>query len=517
MVGSGELTRFAQIAGAAVAGAVLLLGGALSPAQARSAAASSAAAPGSYRQNDFSADPGWEGQRNHSNSRCAKRSFSFGWSGTTLASSTPGEIGGKIERSSLYRAYYAERLPAVRSLDDSLTVTGTIRVPKPNGGGALLGWFDAATSYDWRTPDFLGLRVNGVGSKARLSAEYGTANTFAAPDLGDPGVGLEPRRRYAFTLEYEPDQGDFGTGLLRLTVVPPGGAPASTEISIVPAHRADGATFDHFGLLNVQLDGRPMTVYVGNLAVDGTPVDLTSAPPWDSENTNLSNAVDCRIHDRQDFGYSSTSFAGSAAGEIGGLVWRSTKRRTAYYADPTSTLTLQDSLYAEGLIDLESAAPDSDLFIGWFSRSSTLASSSSGTPANLVAAQLGGPSAWGFRLFPAYHTSGKLRGSLPNSAMSTAPMLTPKHHPWEWWVCYQPNADSAGNGRLTVGLADPTGARPVSSTAITVPPEAKTADAQLDRFGIRNLETGGHDVVVYLDELRYTVGPGDAGPGDRCG
>src|SRR5581483_4914945 len=138
VVGSGQLSRFAQIAGAAVSGAVLLLGGALSPAQARSAAASGAAAPGSYRQNDFSADPGWEGQRNHSNSRCAKRSFSFGWSGTTLASSTPGEIGGKIERSSLYRAYYAERLPAVRSLDDSLTVTGTIRVPKPNGGGALL-------------------------------------------------------------------------------------------------------------------------------------------------------------------------------------------------------------------------------------------------------------------------------------------------------------------------------------------------------------------------------------------
>jgi hypothetical protein len=502
-------------AAALVAALAVLLGPGLSTGRAGSAARSTVPAPGSFRQTDFAADPLWEGRKNRSGTRCTKRAFSFGWSGTTAASSTPGEIGGRFARTSSIRAYYAQPLPVTKTLDDSLTVSGTVRVPSPNGGGALLGWFNTATSYDWRTPDFLGIRIDGAGSGARLYAEYGTANTFASAGLGDTGIKLEPRRRYDFTLDYGPDQGDAGAGLLQLTVVGPDGASGTARISLPAAHRADGATFDRFGLLNVQLDGRPMTAYVANLVVDAAAIDLSSPPPWEGVNTGLADAVDCVVHNRQDFGYSNSGYAGGGGGEIGGVVWRSTKR-ASYYADPVADLTLQDTLYAEGRIDLESAAPDSDLFIGWFDTSSVVSSSTGSTPTNLLAAQLGGPSTWGFRLFPVYHATASIRGGLGNSAMSTAPMLTPKHHPWEWWICYRPNGDLSGNGRVTVGLVDPAGQRPTAQATIAVSAQAKATGARFNRFGIRTLEQGGHDVVAYLDDLRYTAGPGDVGPDDRC-
>jgi hypothetical protein len=61
------------------------------------------------------------------------------------------------------------------------------------------------------------------------------------------------------------------------------------------------------------------------------------------------------------------------------------------------------------------------------------------------------------------------------------------------------------------------GQAPAMQAVIPVPAQAKAAGALFNRFGIRNLEQGGHDVIVYLDDLRYTVGPGDVGPVERCG
>lgn len=513
MTGGRRRGRAAGALLAIAAGTAALLV-AWQPDLARSQRASAVPAPGSFRQNDLGVDPSWEGRRNRSTARCVARKFAFGWRATTFASTTAGEVGGRFERTSRYRAFYAEPLSPERTLDDRLSMSATVRVPSPNGGGVLLGWFSSTTSYGWRTPDFLGVRINGEATKARLYAEYGTANTFAPGQLVDTGVVLGSKTRYRFTLDYFPGQGDYGSGLLRLTVDAPGAAPAVAETSLPSDHRADGATFDRFGLLNVQLDGRPMTAYVGDLVLDGAPVDLSSPPGWDAVNTALSGR-DCLVHDRQDFGYSGTSYAGGAPGEVGGVVWRSVKRPSSY-ADRTASLTLDDELYAEGRIDLEGAAPDSDLLVGWFSAASELTPAGGDLPTNLLAAVVGGPTARGYRAFPAYHGDGDVRGVSPDSALTTAPMLTPAHHPWEWWICYRPNADLAGNGRITVGLLDPAGQLPTRQAVLTVPARARAAGARFDHFGIRNLELGGHDLVVYLDDLRYTVGPGDSGPDERC-
>src|SRR5207248_6358571 len=103
----------------------------------------------------FSADPLWEGIGNRVGG-CTRRSFAFGW--VAPSRSWPlGAIGGRLDRSTDYRAYYAKVLPGPKSLDDPLTASGTLRVDGARRGGVVFGWFDSDASYGWRSPDFLGL------------------------------------------------------------------------------------------------------------------------------------------------------------------------------------------------------------------------------------------------------------------------------------------------------------------------------------------------------------------------
>jgi hypothetical protein len=463
---------------------------------ASSSAASSAPAAVSYREQSFDSDPQWEGVDNRDR-RCIRRSFSFGL--------TEKGFGGQFPRSSFYRAYYAKVLDVPRTLDDTLTASGTIRMEGPSGGGVLFGWFNSATSFDWRTTDFLGLRLDGHGSVGRLYGEYGTKNALTGAVIG---ARISPNREVRWSLEYLPDAGDYASGLFRLTV----GSNAA-EVSVRPEHRAEGATFDRFGFLNVQVFGSNINAYAGDLTLDGAPMDPATEPDWEGSNNTLRKAQDCIVRNNQDFGYSpETQFAGGDPGEIGGVIWRAQGHRSSY-ADPTAELGLDDVLYAEGTLALERASVDSDLFIGWFHTSSRKRKGE-GMPTDILVAGLGGPSEWGYRLYPVYHTSGDIRDSFGQARK--APRVTPKHHPWRWWICYLPVVNAEGNGRMTVGVEDPAGEYPTTVADIPVPVEAKEVGADFNRFGIRNFEEGGHMVDVYLDDLRYTVGPGDVPPPGRC-
>jgi hypothetical protein len=463
-------------------------------------ATTSVPAPGSYRENAFDVDPQWEGVRNRARSiKCAARTFAFGWK--------RGEIGGRVERSSYYRAYYAKALPEPRSLDDPLTVSAVVRLQGGSSGGVLFGWFNSRTSFDWRTQDYLAIRLDGEGRRAAVYGEYGTQNTFTRSVT--TREHLLPKRPQRLTLEYLPGAGEQASGLVRLTV---GGSTA--EISLRPEQRADGATFDRFGFLNVQVDGDPITAYVSDLTLDGEHVDLAADPGWEGSNNSLGGAQDCFRRNRQDFGFSGdTHLAGGEAGEVGGLVWRSSASKAkASYADVTADLGLNDVLYAEGSIVVERASSDSDVFIGWFNSASV---APTGLPTHILAANLGGPSEWGHRLYPVYRTGGDRRDAF--SDHRNAPRVTPKHRVWRWWICYLPTVDLDGNGRLTVGLIDPAEELPASEASIRVSRAAKEAGAVFNRFGIRNYEHGGHSVVFYVDDIRYTVGGGDVVPAGRCG
>lgn len=143
-----------------------------------------------------------------------------------------------------------------------------MRVDGSSRGGALFGWFNSADSYDWRTPDFIGLRLDRLGRGVVAYGEYGTRNTFT--ETSNP-IRFSPGRAVTWTLQYLPAEGVEGAGLLRLIV-----GAAKVEVSL---KAADGAAFDHFGLLNAQVEGPSLTATFANLAVDGTPVDLLNDRP----------------------------------------------------------------------------------------------------------------------------------------------------------------------------------------------------------------------------------------------
>ena len=69
----------------------------------------------------------------------------------------------------------------------------------------------------------------------------------------------------------------------------------------------------------------------------------------------------------QAFGYSQTHFAGAAAGEMGGQVWRASE--PAYYGDKIGPRTLADRLSASGTFALTKTSPGSGLFFGFFAPS----------------------------------------------------------------------------------------------------------------------------------------------------
>src|SRR5262245_18707454 len=85
-------------------------------------------------------------------------------------------------------------------------------------------------------------------------------------------------------------------------------------------------------------------------------------PGWEAHNNRIVPREVPTIV--QDFGYSKTSVAGKAAGEMGGQVWRASE--PAYYADKIEPRTLDDKLSASGTFALTKTTPGGGMFFGFF-------------------------------------------------------------------------------------------------------------------------------------------------------
>src|SRR5207244_4651297 len=91
----------------------------------------------------FDHDPGWEGFNN----RITPKKFptvtqNFGYSQTSHASKSSGEIGGQVWRSTT-PAYYAMQVRSL-TLQDKLQASGTFALAASSGGcGLFFGWFNA--------------------------------------------------------------------------------------------------------------------------------------------------------------------------------------------------------------------------------------------------------------------------------------------------------------------------------------------------------------------------------------
>ncbi|HKB35341.1 MAG TPA: hypothetical protein VKD72_02740, partial [Gemmataceae bacterium] len=264
-------------------------------------------------------------------------------------------------------------------------------------------------------------------------------------------------------------------------------------------HRADGATFDRFGLLNVMKSADTGgEVWLGDVTVNGTAEDFSRDPGWDQLN-NRRTSTSSLVRPRFDFGYSPTHFAGGKGkGELGGVIFRGDCRfpeRMAYYADRLESLTLDRPLKASGKICMRRGVTDSTVLIGFFHSRDSVAvnpSQDNGLPRSFLGISTDGPSREGFFFAPTYRTKGSGHGY----ARAGAPHLYPDGTPHDWALEYSPTA-AGGRGRITVTVDR-------HSVHLDLAEGHKAAGARFDRFGILTTWVDGNSQTLYLDDLTYT-------------
>jgi hypothetical protein len=452
------------------------------------------------RRESFDHDPGWDGHNNRSVRPEIIRQ-DFGWSAaTSQAGGNAGEIGGLVTPAA-EPAYYAKSFPT-RTLDDVLTASGTLMIEK-DAGHTLIGFFDSRTLNEWRTPGTIALRINQRGEVFHCHLEYCTRKWRAGAGI----IGRYDKARdrmdakelpggkvYAWSISYDP-KGAGGRGLVTATL---GEDVASCELS--SGHKADGAEFNRFGVLNVmkQFDGGGR-LWLDNVTVHGEREEFGKDPQWEASGNRRSYETR-NVRPRFDFGFSPTHYAGGrAAGELGGLFFRGDCRypeRLAAYGDRLSALSLERPLRASGKVCLRRGVSDSTTLIGFYHSSSSLEVNPSqqfGTPKNFLGAAIEGPSSEGFHFYPVYRNEG---GGASGGMGANPPRIYPDGKSHNWTLDYAPAA-ADGKGRITVTLDG-------HAVSIDLAPGDKAAGAHLDRFGLVTPWIDGNGQHVYFDDLSYT-------------
>ncbi|MCA9026657.1 MAG: hypothetical protein KDA86_15730 [Planctomycetaceae bacterium] len=450
----------------------------------------------------FDVDPGWEGFRNRLLPDVRPRvKQDFGYRATNYAGGDrPGEIGGTIQRSTT-PARYSMAIDE-RTFDEPLQASGTFSVTRASGGsGVMCGWFNE-NSQGWRTSNSLGFRLDGNGGKYWVFYEYGTLNRRTG------GGGAFQGERYQ-TTPTDPFLADGTPHHWSLTYTPQAGThdamirfridDRAYEVNVPAEHVADGATFNRFGLWNVETGGETLDAYFDDFTVNGQHVSFDADPDWICEG-NQAEFVESIIRPYHNYGFSHTSHAGGERGEIGGIVFRDEK--PSYYAARTQPLSLEYPLEASGTVSLCSAGADSGVMLGWFDSASK---QTKHTPEyeehlpNVLGMMIEGPSRIG-HVFRATYTTATGQSQAPINDPHTGelrPVILPNGATHHWAIKYVPLGENAG-GRMTVTFDD-------TSHILDLSPEDLKAGASFDRFGVFNIQAGGHHVEVYVDDLTFTA------------
>ncbi|MGI8603770.1 MAG: WD40 repeat domain-containing protein [Verrucomicrobiales bacterium] len=463
--------------------------------------AASGVAVAAERTENFDQDPGWHAHNN----RAAKPEpreirQDFGYSSTGHAGAA-GELGGFINPAA-EPAYYAKEIPQ-RTFSEGLSASGRL-VCTGRQFHVLVGFFNAGTVNEWRTPNTIALRLQGRGDVFYAYVEYTTSRWRAGGDSpGGFSQVPEPNGKFRlkgfpigpaahqWSLRYDP-QGNGGSGSIIVTI-----NDETAICDLDPGHKADGATFNRFGLINVMKqfdDGGEL--WLDDVTINGEKEFFAQDPRWDgrgNRRTYTSNIVRPRF----DFGYSEkTSHAGGRnAGEIGGLVFRGDGRyphMMAFYGDRLEELTLAKPLKASGKVSLRRAVSDSDILIGFFHSDHSLASGGSdaiGTPPDFLGVSIGGPSREGFMFVPSYRLHNTER-----KIAAQGPYLLPNGAPHDWTLEY---STGESGGTLTVTLDN-------ERATLAIPREHVVVGAHFNRFGIISPHTDGNGQHLYFDDLTYT-------------
>ncbi|MCA9433857.1 MAG: hypothetical protein KC940_25270, partial [Candidatus Omnitrophica bacterium] len=392
---------------------------------------------------DFDQDPGWIGVNNRRiTPPCPLTVQNYGYRTSNHAGESAGEVGGRIERSSI-KNYYGKVIEP-KTLDDPLSASGTLAVTSSSGGSTMIfGWFNADTAKEWRTANSLVFRLDAETGYFQVFFEYATGTWKAGGSPGLPigttdfrGTGTyfpSNGEKHDWELRYDPE-GAGGDGEIEFTF-----DGSTFTVALAPGYREEGATFNRFGMLPRLSSGDPIFVYFDDITLDGEFMNFDDDPGWEGLRNEGPEGTyqDCYIRPLHDFGYSAdTNHAGDATGEAGGLIWRieaSNPQNMGYYGDDIGQLSLNDPLEVSGKISFERGSSDAATLFGWFN-SSTYTDSDSGFPKNFLGAFVEGPSRIGFYFRPAYNNGAGQRG-LPDEG----PYIPPDSITRFFTIAYDPD------------------------------------------------------------------------------
>ncbi len=228
-------------------------------------------------------------------------------------------------------------------------------------------------------------------------------------------------------------------------------------------------------------------------------------PGWEGHNNRIVPKSAKTVS--QNFGYSATSFAGDAAGEIGGMIWRSAK--VASYATKIAPRTLADKLSASGTFAVTATSGSSGAFIGWFKadqpetgRQNSLgirfAGEGSGARITfqLVTAK---NQACGTKITPWVVDKTKAKGEgrkfRPTSIRNDGTRYT-------WKMEYDPNANGGGAMTFTIlSNADKHEEWEGKTFTVPLPKGYKEHGTSFDRFGLVNSMRPGNAMTIYVAGL----------------
>lgn len=476
-----------------------------------------AAETAGLKSESFDRDPDWEEYNNHVPPKKAVMvKQDFGYSATNFAGKAVGEMGGAIQRATKPASYGAVITPA-KTLNDKFGASGSFAIKKASpAGGLFFGFFNSQQPGGSGRPiGSLGLNLDFEGSGGRLAVRLITGTnkscgTFITPYLPGkfrPTPLKADGTKYHWTMDYDPQEAG-GNGQFTFTmrsethtVQDYGPLPEASQkeaqarfpnttkfaVYLPPGYKAEGASFDRFGMSNGMKSGGTVTLYFDDLKFDGKAEDFSTDPGWVADG-NRASFEDREITGAHDFGFSAqTSFAGGAPGEAGGGFWRSGD--FGYYADRVGPLNLEQRLEARGKVKLVTAGPDSDMRIGWFNSDAKV--KGDGDAANFVGVFVGGPTRVGHYFIPRFANAAGGIGKVEQG-----PILTPGKT-FDWSLVYDP-AGNGDNGEMRVTLGSET-------VTLALKPGMKAKGATLDRFGFFTSTIGGQMVKIYLDDLKYTA------------
>lgn len=457
----------------------------------------------------FDRDPGWIGVNNHSAQQREpiKIRQDFGYSGATSKAGgrDPGEIGGFITPAG-EAAFYGKSIEP-SDFEEPLRASGTLSMGT-GGTHLLLGFFNAASMNEWRTPNTVAIRLNGRGDTFFAYVEYCTSkwraggDTTPFPSVTDLQtgrwnlIGYPCNKSLKWTLNYDP-KGNDGKGIVTATI-----GSDKAVCNLDATHKADGARFNRFGILNVMKSADSSSeIWFDDIAINGAKAEAFDRDPqWEGKNNRRTSTTRI-VRPWFDFGYSETSFAGGKAkGELGGQIFRGDCRereRMACYGDRVGPLSPGEPLQASGKIVLRRGVSDSTTLFGFYHSQDSMRqneSQSNGLPESVLGIHIEGPSSEGFKFYPVLRTKA---GDSNYANVRESPTIHPDGKSHDWMLDYDPQA-ADGKGRIVVTLDGKT-------TVLDLPESVKSSRTGFDRFGIVTSWIDGNSQEVYWDDVTYTA------------